>query len=259
MAATGVGKARPFTGGLLGVLFGVAVAIVLQQQGIWPLDKLTVFLLPAITGLIGLLLTSLGRTWSAVGASIMLVLLVAMGAWGATGFADIDEVGVLNGGCEVVAQSDLDTTTVTDTSRNNPFLIDPHGGLAWAATSPVPFFDYEWEIWVEIGGAAVPLDSGLEDNEGASIVNAGDVANVTEYAEERGIPIDQMRGSYKVGGFAATCDGFGFVEIVAEPLETLLAKIAAGVAVVSLIILLLVAFTGRSPSAEPTETMGRHE
>ncbi|MCI0679348.1 MAG: hypothetical protein L0Z63_09960 [Actinobacteria bacterium] len=242
---TTIPKARPITGGILGVVAGLAAAVVLQQQGLWPLDKLTVFLFPGIVGLIGVLLTKLGRAAATASLTTMLVLLVAMVAWGATGIADIDEFGELNGGCQVIADSDLDSTTVVDSSRRNPFLIDPQGGLSWAAMSPVVFMDYDWQMWVDLGGAQVELDSDHEDNEGGSVVNADDVPNITEYAEARGIPIDQMRGVYKVGGFAATCDGFGFVEIVSEPLETLAAKIAAGVGGLALILLLVAALTGR--------------
>ena len=156
--------------------------------------------------------------------------------------------GVLNGGCEVQAQTSVpDSTVVTDTSKQDPFLIDPHGSLIWAATSPVAFDDYPWKIWVEIGGARITLDSEeSEDNDGGSQINGGDVANVEAYAAERGIDISQLRGVYKVGGDAAnTCDGFGFVKLIADPLETIIAKVAAGLAILLTIILLVVGFTGR--------------
>ena len=243
-------KARPVSGGILGMVIGLAAAVLLQQQGIWPLDKLSVFLLPAVLGGIGVLLTGIGRAASAGPMTIVLVLLAAMAAWGATGLAAIDEVGELNGGCQVIAESAIDTTTVVDSSRRSPFEIDPDAGLIWAATSPQPFMDYDWEIWVDLGGFPVPLDSGHEANDGGSTVNAGDVANITDYADERGIPIDEMRGAYKVGGFAATCDGFGFVEIVSEPLETLTAKIAAAVGALALILLMVSVFTGRDRPLE---------
>ena len=53
-----VARQRPLTGALLGIVIGIAVAVLLQQQGVWPLDKITVFLLPAATGVIGLVITS---------------------------------------------------------------------------------------------------------------------------------------------------------------------------------------------------------
>jgi hypothetical protein len=184
---------------------------------------------------------------------IAFIILIPMAAWGAVGLGSINEAGQLNGGCEVQAQTSApDTTTVTDTSRQDPFLIDPHGSLQWAATSPVVFDDYPWKIWVEIGGAQITLDSEKsQDNDGGSLINGGDVANVTAYAAGRGIDISQLRGVYKVGGDAAgTCDGFGFVKIISEPLETVVAKVAAGLAALLTIILLLIAFTGRSRVVE---------
>ena len=33
-----VARGRPLTGAILGILIGLALAIVLQQQGVWPLD-----------------------------------------------------------------------------------------------------------------------------------------------------------------------------------------------------------------------------
>ncbi|MEA1904253.1 MAG: hypothetical protein U9N56_12105 [Actinomycetota bacterium] len=252
-------RARPLTGAILGILIGLAVAVVLQQQGIWPLDKILVFLLPAATGVIGLVLTSVSRAAAPGPMILAFIILIPMAAWGATGLSTTNEVGVLNGGCEVFAVSDMDDTVVTDTSKQDPFEIDPNGGLTWVATSPVVFDDYPWKIWVEIGGARITLDSEeAQDNDAGSQVNDGDVANVEAYAAERGIDISQLRGVYKVGGDAAnTCDGFGFVKLIADPLETILAKIAAGLAVLLTLILLVIAFTGRTrPVAVPDTADG---
>ena len=244
---------RPLSGALLGILFGLALAVVLQQQGVWPLDRLTVFLIPGAAGLIGILVTSVGREGSTGTMIVALVIAVPMTAWGATGFGEVNESGQLNGGCDVVAASDLDTTVVTDSSRRDPFEIDPAGGLTWAATSPGAITDHQWEIWVEIADVAVPIQDGGDPNEGESTGNFGDEPDVTAYAESRGVDIDELRGAFMVGGFISgnggSCDGFGFVTLVAEPLETLASKIAAAVALAALIGLLLVALTGRGVSA----------
>ena len=220
-----------------------------------PLDKITVFLLPAATGVVGLVLMTVKRAGATGPLVIALIILIPLAAWGATGLATINEVGVLNGGCEVQAMTSVpDSTVVTDTNKSDPFLIDPHGSLIWAATSPVAFDDYPWDMWVEIGGARVPLDSEeSQDNDGVSQIHGGDIANVEAYAAERGIDISQLRGVYKVGGQAAnTCDGYGFVKLISDPLETIIAKIAAAVAVLLTILLLIIAFTDRRrPVAVP--------
>ncbi|MGB7860228.1 MAG: hypothetical protein WBM90_06995 [Acidimicrobiia bacterium] len=239
---------KPLTGAILGIVLGLAVAVILQQQGIWPLDQLTVFFMPAVLGFLGLLILSIGKEGSTVTFVIALIILIPMAVWGALGFGDVNEVGVLNGGCKVEAMTSVpDATNVTDTSKQDPFQIDPDGGLIWAATSPVVFMDYPWKIWVEIGGVQITLDSEeSQNNDGGSEINGGDVPNVTAYAEARGIDISQLRGVYKVGGSAAnTCDGFGFVTLIADPFETLASQIAAGIALLAIILFIIIMIVSR--------------
>lgn len=236
---------RPLSGALVGILFGLAAAIILQQHGLWPLDRLTVFLLPGLVGLVAILMTSMGRQGSEGTLVVALIITIALVGWGALGLGEVNETGQINGGCGVVAASDIDATKVTDTRRGDPFQIDPDGGLTWEATSPSVFMDYPWEIWTEIGGFEVTLDSeDSEPNEDEALQNGGDLSHVTAYAESRGIDVDEIRGVFIVGGEAAnTCDGFGFVSIVAEPFETLASKIAAVVALLALLGLFLLALT----------------
>lgn len=244
---------RPLTGTILGILIGIAVAVVLARQGVWPTDQLTLFLLPSITGLLGLALLSLGRSEGSTAALVIsLIILIPMAVWGALGLGELNQQGELNGGCEVAAASDIDSTEVTDTSRRDPFQIEPDGGLDWAATSPTVFQDYEWEIHVVLGGIPVPLDSGTEPNEEGTTVNGDEVGKVGTYAGERGMDIDLLTGVYEVGGFAATCDGFGFVELVGDGLDPV-ALIAVIVAIVLLIILIILMFTGREVRAVEVE------
>lgn len=238
---------RPLSGALLGLILGLAVAVILQQLGIWPLDRLTVFLLPAVIGLLGMLLASMGRQGSTGTMVVALVITLPLAIWGALGFAQLGQKGELNGGCTVNANSDLDVTMVTDTSRGDPFRIAPQGGLDWVATSPSVFDDYEWRIWTEIGGIKYTLASETnQNNDGGSQMNEGDVSNVTDYANARDIPLDQIRGAIIVGGNAASvCDGFGFVSLEGDPFETLASQIALAVAILALIALILVIFIGR--------------
>lgn len=241
---------KPLTGAILGILIGVATAIFLARQGIWPPDQLTLFFLPGILGLFGLLLLSMGRPSRGVFTLVVaLLLLVPMLVWGALGFGDLDQQGQLNGGCEVSAQSSVDSTNVTDTSAGDPFLIDPDGGLTWQASSPTVFEDYEWEIYVVIGGIPVTVDSGTEANDDADQENDGEIPDIRAYADSRGINIDIYRGVYEVGGSAATCDGLGFVEIEGEGLDPI-ALISLIAAITLLVILIVLAFIGRKPASE---------
>lgn len=245
---------KPLTGAVLGILIGVATAIFLARQGIWPPDQLTLFFLPGILGLLGLLLLSMGRpSKGSFTLVVALLILVPMLLWGALGFGSLDEQGELNGGCVVMATSDLDSTTVTDTSKSNPFLIDSDGGLSWEASSPTVFEDYDWELKVYLGGIPVTIESAHEENSAGDQENGGEVGDIGAYADSRGIDIDLYRGVYKVGGSAEACDGFGFVEITGEGMDTV-ALIALIVAITLLIILLVLTFTGRDAVAATTQS-----
>lgn len=241
---------KPFTGTVLGVLIGVALSVVLARQGIWPMDQLTLFLMPALIGLAAMALLTVGRQ-SAGNASLVisLVILIPMLVWGALGLAEVGEPGRLDGGCAVTATSAVDDTIVLNTSRSDPFLIDPDGGLEWTATSPTVFTDYEWEIDVVLGGIPVPLDSDTEANEEGDQSNDGVVTNVAEYIEDRGLDADLATGVYEVGGFAATCDGVGFVEIGRDGIDPI-AIGAVILAVLLLIVLIVLTFTGREVVTE---------
>lgn len=238
---------RPMTGALLGIILGLAIAVVLQQEGIWPLDQLTVFLLPALLGLLLLVLLSMGREGGKVMMIIALLILIPMGAWGALGLGKTNQQGQLNGGCMVFSSTSVpDQTRVTDSSKQDPFQIDPRGSLHWEAASPTIFMDYDWEMWVEIGGIAVPFDSDHEGNEGGSPANMGDVGNISAYAQEKGVNLDQLRGVFKVGGFASTCDGFGFVVLTTSSIfETLVSKIALALIILIILILIILVVRGR--------------
>ena len=237
--------ARPWTGFFVGLLLGIAIAVILQQAGLWPLDQLLLFGLSGIFGLIGILLGRLGR--ESVGAFSSygpLLLAAALIAYGALGLADVNETGQLNGGCRVEAQSDADSTMVTDTSRGDPFDIDPHGGLSWQAASPVAFMDHTWQINVEIGGFTIPIDDGGDPNEGGSQGNVGAEPDLTAYIQTvTNATGEEIRGTFIVSGFitsgAGGCDGFGFVRLTSDTfLEGLIAKIAAVLALLALLTLL---------------------
>lgn len=237
-------RRKPLSGALIGLLIGLAVAVVLARFGVWPPDQITVFLLPALMGLLGMVLLSMGGENSMTTMVISLIILIPMLIWGALGFGVINENGQLNGGCTVAADSGVDTTTVTDTSRADAFLIETDGGLAWSAMSPGPFMDYDWELHVVVGGIPVPIDSGTESNTAGDTENSGDVPNVGEYASALGIDLDLYRGIYEVGGFAATCDGFGFVEIAADGVDPV-ATVAIILIVLLVILLVTLLMSGR--------------
>jgi hypothetical protein len=213
-------------------------------------------------GLIGILLTGWGRERvSGISSIVPLVLAVAMIAWGATGLTQLNEHGQLNGGCTVEAQSDVDSTIMTDTTRQDPFEVDPEGGLSWSATSPAPIMDHTWEIWVDVGGFQVVVAEGSDPNSDGNLENSGDVPDISVYIEEvTEISGKQIRGVVEVGGDiegdGGSCDGFAFVRLTADFFETLISQIAAGLALIALISLIIITMR-RTRVAEvvPEETV----
>jgi hypothetical protein len=241
---------RPFTGFFLGLLLGIALAIVLQQAGVWPLDRLFLFGSAGLFALIGILLGFFGRERAGPFASILpVVLALALLALAATGITAINESGQLNGGCTVEATSGVDSTVVTDTSRQDPFAIDPEGSLSWVARSPGPIEDHLWDVHVDVGGFSIPIagNDEPEPNSDRDQENTGDVADVSSYVQDvsdfNGF---ELRGVFEVGGEidgeGGACDGFAFVRLTADPLATLASQIAAGVGLLALIGLLILAF-----------------
>lgn len=243
-------QARPWSGFFLGLLLGLAVAVIVQQAGMWPLDRLLLFGAAGLFALIGTLLGGAGRervgTFSTVAT---LILAIALIGFGATGIGSIDENGVLNGGCTVEAGSDVDTTIVTDTSRQNPFEVDPEGGLSWLARSPGPITNHLWDVYVDVGGfpVAVAANEEVEPNSDMDTENVGEVGDVSGYVREvTNLVGVELAGVFEVGGQiegdGGACDGFAFVTVTAAPLSTLVSQIAAGIGVLALIGLLVIAF-----------------
>ena len=244
------GSVRLLIMAVLAIIAGVALAVVLQQAGVWPLDRLMLFGLPGLMVVITLLLCRGGGLRpSTVVVVIVIIIAILLLGFGATGLASVGEQGQLNGGCTVSATSDIDATSVIDTSRSNPFDVDPNGSLSWKAQSPTPITDHTWKIWVDVGGFQVVVADGGDPNTGKSMSNEGTetVSTYVDYLEQA--TGTKIVGIYKVGGDIAgnggACDGFGFVRVKASFLEGPIALAAGIVFIVLLIIIVVVCLTGR--------------
>jgi hypothetical protein len=143
----------------------------------------------------------------------------------------------LEGGCSVTASSGVDATTVRDATQDDPFEIDPAGRITWEATSQAPIRNHTWEIWIEVAGLQVTVASGGGPNDAGQQTQEGeaDVALETrEAAEDLGLPIDQLRGLFHVGGQihgeGGSCSGNGYVLVRGGPFDGLAGWVALGLA-----------------------------
>lgn len=145
----------------------------------------------------------------------------------------------LEGGCTVNATSDLDQTTMTDATRDNPFDVDPEGSISWVANSPGPIMDHTWVINVDIGGFGLPVARGGDPNTDGTQTSEGErsIPELIEDAEASGVPnaqlLGSLRGIYRVFGSidgTGSCSGDAFVFIQGNPLTELVGQVAAGMA-----------------------------
>jgi hypothetical protein len=154
----------------------------------------------------------------------------------------------LDGGCTVSATSNLDSTTMLDATRSDPFNIDPDGRIAWIARSPAAIMNHEWVINVEVGSFGVPVARGGDPNEDGTVESVGDrsIPELVAQAEASGVPgagvLGELRGIYRVFGDisgSSSCAGDAYVNIEGNPLEALVGQIALGLAALGLILMLL--------------------
>lgn len=186
-----------------------------------------------------------GVRYGAIGAiwpgSLMKRLFIATSVLTLMGLAVSASAQSLKGGCTVDATSDLDQTTMTDATRDNPFEVDPEGSISWVANSPGPIMDHTWVINVDVGGFGVPVARGGDPNTAGTQTSEGErsIPELVEDAEASGVPnaqlLGSLRGIYRVFGSiegTASCSGDGYVLIVGNPLTELVGQIAAALALV---------------------------
>jgi|FLYL01.1.fsa_nt_gi hypothetical protein len=150
----------------------------------------------------------------------------------------------LDGGCTVTATSDVDSTTVVDATRADPFRVNPEERISWVATSPGAIQNHTWSIQVEVGGVGVTVARGGDPNEAGVTTSEGSrsIPELVEQAQQAGVPgaglLDGLRGIYRVSGSISgeggSCSGDGYVLIEGSPLESPVGQAGTGVAVVGL-------------------------
>lgn len=258
--------ARKITAVILGAVAGLCLALLLQQSGVLPLDRLAAFGLPAVVGGAALVMvivrSSFARTiteWVAITIVVVLVIVAATGIPALVAGAEQGgSQGYLSGGCTVDATSDIDTTTVSDTSRGNPFDIDPDGSVSWTATSPGPITNHMWDIWVDVGGFALIVADGGDENADEDTENVGSEA-VRPYVDDIGgyIGGDPV-GIYLVGGNitgeGGACEGQAWVRLSGGPFSNLVGQGSTGLLLILLVIIIVLVIRTQRTLIETTET-----
>lgn len=249
---------RKVTVVILGAVAGLCIAVLLQQAGVYPLDRLATFGLPAVVGAVALVLVVARAGFARAAAEwiaiIIILILLIVAATGIPALAAEGEeggsTGFLDGGCSVSATSDLDATTVTDTSRGNPFDIDPDGTVSWEATSNGPIMNHTWEIWVDVGGFALTVATDGDDNTDGDTSNDGSEP-VRPYVDDIGSYIGgDPSGIYLVGGNiigeGGACEGQAWVRLSGSALDNLVGQVALGLLILLVIIIVIIIVrTGR--------------
>lgn len=245
---------------LLGVVAGLCVAILLQQAGAVPFDRLSAFGFPALVG--GLAFVAIvARTGFARAAAewvmiIIIIVLLIIAALGVPALAADGELGgstgYLDGGCTVEASSDLETKRGVPTMhRSDPFDVDPDGTVSWEATSDGPIMDHTWNIYVHAAGFKVRIDDDGDPNEKGDTGNS-DTEQVRPYADNVASRIGgDLVGIFLVSGDiegeGGACDGQAWVRIEGSVLSNYVGQGALVLLLLLVIIIIVVIVrTGRA-------------
>ena len=246
---------KPLSGAILGALAGLFIAIVVQQAGAWPLDRMLVFGAMGLMAALGFLITK-GLQGATAMKVVALLVIVGLVGFAGLGAAEAGESGYIEGGCTAAAVSDLDSIqSPAGTSKSDPFDVDPEGMLAWSATSPNPITDHTWQITVDVAGFPYVAANGGDPNEGESQQEVGERDLAADAEEIAGIlGTTNIGGIYEVSGYiegdGGRCEGLGFVRIGEG--GWLQGPIALGATAVSAIFIIILVLVGRSIVPMPT-------
>lgn len=247
--------AKPATGAILGLIAGVFLAIFIQQTGAWPLDRLLLFGVAGLMALIGLLLCTVGRTVDNVVILIIAIIIVLVPiGYGASQLVSGDDTAgaAYIDGCTLMASSDLESLqSITAMTRTDPFDIDPDGMLHWEGTSNAAIMNYQWEVFVDVGGFNLRVANGMDPNTDGDQDNDGD-EGLKQYSDQvRRYGGGEIRGIYYVSGNligeGGRCDGAGYVRVPGSVFESTLGIVVGIIFLILLIILIIVCMRGRSP------------
>lgn len=241
---------------VLGAVAGLCLALLLQQAGLVPLDRLSAFGLPAVMAgaafVMVVVRTRFARTVTEWIAIIIIVLLLIVAAMGIPALAAAD--GELGGGsgflkgsgnCTVEASSDLESLRgVPSMNRSDPFDVDPDGAVTWTAMSN-PLIDHTWRLYVHAAGFRIPIENGGDPNPAGDPDN-GDTTQVRPYADEvAGVIGGDLVGIFLVSGDitaqqGGSCEGQAWVRIEGGALSNLVGQGSLVLLVLLLVIIVII-------------------
>jgi hypothetical protein len=195
---------------LFGVLWGLGVAVLLQQFSVLPLDPLTIYGIPLAAAVL-----SGARAWvrrrppASVSAIVVLLSI------------PVSFLSLQSGVCEVVLDGEL---FLAETSIADPFEVGEDDDRL-EITILGPPSDAVAEAWVEIG--AIPIYFGR------SPIPEGET---TFIVDRESSPVGDAPGLYHIGGgIDGTCSVDGYVKVAGNPMTNPAGPAAAAAVVVGLV------------------------
>jgi hypothetical protein len=184
---------------LSGVIWGVGLAVLLQQFGLVPLGPLSLYGIPVVAALLSLLWTrSRGR--AAVAGSLTIIAVA-----GVMSVAALQESGC----AAVISADDGNHRDLSDTEIGDPFVVgEDDESIEISVTGPDS--GNEARAWVEIGGTKITPKTWSEGFSG------GDATFRVQRSES---PIGNVPGIFHVGAeIVGECSIDGYVKIAGNPL-----------------------------------------
>ena len=245
---------KPLTGAILGLIAGVFLAIFIQQTGAAPIDRLLLFGVAGLMALIGMVMCMIGRPSPNIVILIIaiIVVIVPIGLAASQLVSDETSGTAYINNCTVDASSDLEgRRSITSMTRSDPFDIDPDGMLSWWGTSDNVVTNYQWDVFVDVGGFNLRVANGADPNDGESQSNEG-TEGLKQYADQvRQFGGGEIRGIYYVSGNfmgdGGSCDGAGYVRVPGSAFESTLGIIVLVIFIIIMIILVVICMRGRQP------------
>jgi len=213
-------RGRPILGAIGGAIWGAGAAVLIQQFGLWPLDRDLAFGAPVGAALVSALWGRLGGRRVVTGAAMMIVAL-----------GPAIPIALQSATCDVQLTTTSDSQSLANTAPASPFVVDPAVDQAVTVEIPADSGGTTGEVWVEFAGISLLQWPGT--------VN-GALSESIDLANNGRIDFTRLPGVYHIGGtIDGVCSGEGYVRITGNPLAGPVGLGASGAVVLGLALTLL--------------------